>query len=95
MHVTIEGKQGEDKTSFAKQLVGAEKAVFISSNDLFNRDWLLKISEDAPFLSVDEVRDAEKVKAFSNDMVFRYRRKYSTVETTVTMPKITVLIVQK
>jgi len=95
MYVTIEGKQGEGKTSFAKQLAGAEKAVFISSNELFNRDWLLKIREDTPFLAVDEVGDAEKVKAFFNDMVFRHRRKYSTVYTVVTMPKIIVLIVQK
>ena len=88
MIITIEGKQGEGKTTLAKTILKNKKAIFIYEYDLKNKEWLLDVDNSIDFLVVDEVTKMEKTKLFLTENIFKVRGPYTESSHKVKLPKI-------
>lgn len=66
MIITIEGKNGEGKTTLAKMIteINNKKAIFIYEYDLYNKSWLSELDSSIHFLVIDEITEIKKAKLF-------------------------------
>lgn len=60
MIITIQGKQGEGKTTLAKKICKGKKVSFIEEYSLKSPFWASQIDNDTDFILVDNVRDYEE-----------------------------------
>lgn len=59
MIITIEGKQGEGKTTLAKKICKGKKVSFIDEHSLKSPFWTNQMDEDTDIIVVDNVKDFE------------------------------------
>lgn len=76
MIITIEGKQGEGKTTLANEICKGKKTVFITESSLKNSMWSAQIDRETEFLVVDEVILFSKTQHFFRKAI----RKFSKTE---------------
>ena len=65
MIITIQGKQGEGKTSLAKKIYENRKAVFINVRDIFARFGFMSVENDTEFIIVDDIKRKDFEKVYS------------------------------
>lgn len=75
MIITIEGKQGEGKTTLARKISKGKKTLFIPESSLTSPFWTNQMEDDTEFIVVDEVRKYDETcNVFRSDLLTINRR---------------------
>lgn len=70
MIITIEGKQGEGKTTLAREICKGKKVSFIKEHSLISPFWTNQMDDDTEMIVVDEVKKYEETYAiFRSDFL--------------------------
>lgn len=105
MIITIEGKQGEGKTSLAREIVKGKKAILIGIEDIRGKEWLSDLADKKEegikfdFLVIDGITDITDIQELKSHLrtpssSFKIRRPYRIEMSKVEIPPNIILIRQ-
>ena len=75
MIITIEGKQGEGKTTLAKKICKGKRVSFIQEHSLKSPFWANQMDDDTEILVVDEVANYEETYSLFRAGILRINRQ--------------------
>ena len=87
MIITIQGKQGEGKTTLAKKMCKGKKVSFIEEHSLKSPFWTTQIDNDTDYIVVDGVTNYEETYSiFRSEILIINRQCKKLVD--VKMPNV-------